>query len=243
MKLLIDAGNTRVKWRAGLGKGSMSGAAAWDSVELAGLFVDAPLEEVVEVLVSCVASREKKERLAALVASRFSGVTVSWIEGSQGLGGITYAYDNIAKLGVDRILVMIAARALVHGSFMVIDCGSAITADLVDGNAQHLGGYIFPGIGLLKGALTQGTGNVAVSSEGFGDSSPGSDTEECVEHAINLMLISTIRGLLAKAGDLEVGAVFITGGDAQRVISLVGFQFDCRPDMVLDGLLHVYKKG
>jgi len=243
MKLQIDAGNTRVKWRTDTGSTSATNSALWGEVEDAGLFVELSVTDVSEVLVSCVAASEKRDRLSALIASHLPGVPVTWFESVQGLGGITYAYHNMSKLGIDRIMVMVAAKQIIRGPFMVLDCGSAITADLVDRHAVHLGGYIFPGISLLKASLAQGTGNVAVSEEGFGDLSPGRDTEECVEHAINLMLVSTIQTLLDRAKKQGVEAVLITGGDAQRIISLVGFPFDYRPDLVLDGVLHIHSKG
>lgn len=242
--LLVDAGNTRVKWRfddAG-GEAVCSGAKAWCDESFDELF--AGLGQMPSVIaVASVASQEKSQQLKSLLALRFTGLASTWFEMRQGLGGIHYAYNNVTKLGLDRALAMVAARAMSQDAVMVIDCGSAITADLVTGNGKHIGGYIFPGIALLRESLKRGTANVGVADAGFGDLEPGCDTEECVEHAINLMLVASIKDLLGIARSYEINSVLLTGGDAECIKKLGCFDIDVCADLVLDGLRYVHKDG
>lgn len=242
--LLIDAGNTRVKWRfdGATGERICTGSRAWRDEGFEHLFAELSQKPAV-IAVACVASQEKSQQLKSVLARCFNDVESTWFEMHQGLGGIRYAYENVAKLGLDRALAMVAARSMTQDAVMVIDCGSAITADLLTHSGRHIGGYIFPGIALLRESLKRGTANVGVADAGFGDLQPGRDTEECVEHAINLMLVASIKELLDVARSYGVDSVLLTGGDAERIRRLGCFDIDVCADLVLDGLRYVHKDG
>lgn len=248
--LLIDAGNTCLKWlyldssSESIDPGCVPSVLSWD--ELSTAFSGPDFNEFnagcLNVVVSCVAADDRRKALDCVIKQKFGEVFPLYIEAAQGLGGLTYVYSDISRLGIDRILAMVAARQRLAGAFMVIDCGSAITADLVDARSNHLGGYIFPGLRLLKESLRLGTGNVAVSESEFGDVSPGVDTEMCVEHAINFMLQATAKELVSLSEQYEVGAVYITGGDAERFVGVGDLSFKKVDLLVFEGMLALYRR-
>ena len=112
------------------------------------------------------------------------------------MNGVHFAYEDISRLGVDRCLAMIGAYHLVGSGVLVIDCGSAITADLVNGSGEHIGGFILPGVRMLESSLLGGTAKVLVEHETVISTEWGVSTEECVEHGRAFLLKSLFASLL-----------------------------------------------
>ncbi|MCZ7599940.1 MAG: type III pantothenate kinase [Gammaproteobacteria bacterium] len=79
--------------------------------------------------------------------------------------GLENRYANPAQLGVDRWLALIAARRLGGGPVVVVDCGTAITVDLVDGAGVFHGGMILPGRRLLESAFTERVAHLELPAE------------------------------------------------------------------------------
>ncbi|MDP1069535.1 type III pantothenate kinase, partial [Klebsiella pneumoniae] len=69
------------------------------------------------------------------------------------------------RMGVDRWLAMLAAWQRVGQSCWVVDCGSAITLDLLDAEGRHQGGYILPGLRLMQQSLLGNTAEVRVDRD------------------------------------------------------------------------------
>ncbi len=68
------------------------------------------------------------------------------------LDGVTIAYAQPGKLGVDRFLALLAVHAT-GGAALVCGVGTALTLDLVDGTGRHHGGRIAPSPTLMREAL------------------------------------------------------------------------------------------
>ncbi|MBI5450466.1 MAG: type III pantothenate kinase, partial [Gammaproteobacteria bacterium] len=153
--LLIDAGNSHLKWAWLTRQGMIQDAAtaAYDASTTQVL--DAAWLDMLppqRVLVASVVPRFTTE-LTRWLAERW-GCPVECVQ-SQAQGfGVTSGYQQPATLGVDRWLAMIAARD--YGEEVCIyDCGTALTIDvLIQG--RHQGGLIFPGSRLLQRSLWQG---------------------------------------------------------------------------------------
>ena len=77
--------------------------------------------------------------------------------------GVTNAYAQPEKLGIDRWLGMIACYNLYSSGFCLAGCGTAITVDVVDSTGQHQGGLISPGLLLMKESPCPPHGPAAVS--------------------------------------------------------------------------------
>jgi len=118
--------------------------------------------------------------------------------------------------------------------------GTAITVDLVARDGKHLGGYIAPGIALLRGQLLAHTRRVRYDSAetalALDDLSPGRSTAEAVERGCLLMARSYVSSQITLAQNPlgDEFAIYVTGGDAALVADYPSV--NCVPDLVFRGL-------
>jgi type III pantothenate kinase len=153
--LLIDAGNTRIKWVYEI-DGELipetAGNANPDDFEDALLRLDRPEQ----VVICSVMAPDRTTQLANDCEQQWR-VPVEVLESTGVAAGVTNAYENPGQLGTDRWVAIIGA-VLTHGRpVIVMDLGTATTLDAVDDSGQHLGGVIFPGPALMERSLTDAT--------------------------------------------------------------------------------------
>lgn len=237
MRLELDVGNTRLKWRlVDAVTGVLHrGAALVNGFDLESEFGRLGLECV---LVSSVADTGVTTRLLSTLSRLVARDKVFHAEVHSVMAGVRFAYSDVASLGVDRCMAMLAGYQKYPSGVCVIDCGSAITVDLVAAGGRHHGGYIVPGLELLKSALRVGTANVVVPDVLGEELEPGSDTASCVGNGINLILRSVVLEALRLARHRSIESWVFTGGDAELVQSLAGLEGRLiYPDLVFDGLV------
>ena len=156
--LLVDIGNSRVKWatydRGELGSQSASAYSGWTLDDWRRALFQAP--GVDNVLVASVAG-EATAALLTEAARLETGKPAAFVATSREAGGVRNAYPEPRLLGVDRWLAAIAAYRLARGACCVADIGTAATLDGVAGDGQHLGGFIVPGPELMMRSLWRGT--------------------------------------------------------------------------------------
>ncbi len=234
MILEIDVGNSFLKWRVLDAAGQVSGRGRVSSRQgLAPLFEQWP-HDLQRVRVGSVASAEFDATLRSLLQQ--AGATEIAFAATQRAGaGVTNSYAEPERMGVDRWLAMLAAWARCKTACCIVDCGSAITIDFLDAQGVHQGGYILPGMRLLREALLGNTARVfAAEADGF-DPEPGRDTSSAVLHGADFMFDAIQSGLGRRLDALAVDALFVTGGDGELFQRLIG-RGEWVPDLVLDGL-------
>ena len=133
---------------------------------------------------------------------------------------------------------MLAARQLSNRPFIVFGLGTAGTADFVDGEGVHKGGFIVPGLRLMTEALFGGTADVHVTFEASNTHAPGTSTPSAVRRGVMLMLADFVNGSIRRFGATctDTPIVYLSGGDAEVIAPLVESAFEIRPELVLDGL-------
>ena len=161
MLLLIDAGNTRIKWAtvratadvARLGVWVQHGSASHQEiVQLQAQWAAFPLQRVV---ISNVAGPALRQQLAAALPGQ---IPVDWFAARDSLAGITNHYQNPAQLGSDRFLSAIAAHALFPAQDLIVaTCGTATTIDAVSAQGDFIGGLIVPGLQVMTRSLALNT--------------------------------------------------------------------------------------
>jgi type III pantothenate kinase len=168
MKLLVDIGNTRLKWAtwAGRALGGQGAHAhgAEDNVDFVSLFKDIP--KVDAAWIASVASPVLDMALAQALRARF-GIEPVFVRSSATACGVHSAYAQPERLGVDRFLGLIAVHAQAQGPAVIASCGTALTLDALAVDGTHLGGLIAPSPELMRGALLGNTarlGDVAQAS-------------------------------------------------------------------------------
>lgn len=185
--LLIDAGNTRVKWAvadadAPLGQWRDGGAALHAELDqLAARWATLP---VTRTLISNVAGAELGQRLSAALPP---GVEIEWFASVPQRAGLSNGYREPGRLGCDRFAAAIGARALApHQNLIVATCGTATTVDAVTLDGRFVGGMILPGLALMASSLARNTAQLPQVAPGaappplFGDNTDDAIVSGCL---------------------------------------------------------------
>jgi type III pantothenate kinase len=244
MKLLIDIGNTRLKWayeengRLQLAGSRIHRGAAHTEIHE---FV-AELQQVPDSAAALnVAGSAIEQVLCSALRDRF-GIGLQMVRTSARCGEVTNGYSVFEQLGVDRWAAIVGAWQMCRRPVCVIDAGTAVTIDLVTNNGQHQGGLIVPGLMLLRTSLLRHTSDIdGFVSQSIGapasDGWLGTDTRSAVERGVLLMLGATIDSAIARmTGMGSLPEIIITGGDAPLLAPLLGYPVEQHPLLVLEGL-------
>jgi type III pantothenate kinase len=155
MILAIDAGNSRVKWGWHDGR-AWSSLATVSLIEFAAANHDinpfATTHENPERIVISNVAGEGAHQLLINWTSIFDAEPL-WLRGEAERCGVTSRYDRPEQLGPDRWAALVAARSLHQGACLVVNAGTATTADLLSAQGEFLGGLILPGVDLMRFVL------------------------------------------------------------------------------------------
>jgi type III pantothenate kinase len=266
MLLLLDVGNSRLKW-------SLRESVAQCNVVLgqASIIRDTPIElacalceglsdflgimsaqnssEVVEgldpsdiqlkVALSCVRGADYEEVITMRLRELFSAEVLS-AKPMASWHGLQSGYLFPEKLGVDRWLVLMAAWRRRPGAFGVIDAGTTLTFDVVLEDGRHLGGYIVPGRDLLFASLAKRIKTLNISELSFG-SGLGKTTAEAIGHGAEEMLGNFCRQQILENSRLyAVKHWYLTGGGAEYLqpwLDNLDHNIEKVEDFVFEGLL------
>jgi type III pantothenate kinase len=242
MALLIDIGNTRIKWARFEGGVLQPQSAAPHADWVVETLVETVLRRgnrADRVLVSNVAGTRMAEVVRTAVAQTWQ-LEVEFVTSTPMAGGIRNAYPQPAKLGVDRWLAMIGAHALERGAVCIVSVGTAMTIDGVAADGGHLGGVIVPGPDLMVASLLKNTSDIAQRAQ-QGDANDGLFADNTLgairqgaEHAL-AALIERAVGVMRRALR-ETPQLLVTGGASDRVEKAIGLPYRAVPDLVLQGL-------
>lgn len=244
MTVVVDIGNARIKWaRVEDGNLLSPGQASHrDNPEQAlESLIRALPGQVGRVVATNVAGKKMGSRFTALVNDHW-GRQAEFIESMARQFGVTCAYAEPRRLGADRWVALLAARHLAAESACVIDAGTAVTLDAVDGAGQHLGGLIMAGPRLVAAALDRQTSDigptVAPHEVPHGLALLGCSTEQAVAHGAMLALASAVDRAVAVVTE-ELNAkplVFVTGGEGRSLLPWLATKVQYRAHLVLEGL-------
>jgi type III pantothenate kinase len=241
--IVVDVGNTRIKW------GLCSSAQVWSVAPLPPDDADSwhnqwrewKLERSQQWIVSGV----HPARLVALVAwlkERCDSVAV--LSSSKDLP-LKIDVEVPEKVGIDRLLNAVAAnrRRQENVAAILVDAGSAVTVDYVDGAGVFKGGAIFPGFGLMTRALHDHTALLPIVT--FDDTAlpPGTATTQAIQAGVLHALVGGIERLIAEYQHRYPTAfeIFVTGGDARVIAGKMHRPVHVWPEMTLEGILHSRK--
>lgn len=239
MILEVDCGNTRIKWRVlDRVRGFVADFGATGDLDSFLAQVDAFPQGAVK-LVRVVSVRGDVETQALLEALKLKFlVDVRLAHSVAYLAGVTNGYKQPQLLGTDRWMAIVSAYRCAGGACLILDVGTAVTSDFVSVDGLHLGGFICPGMRLMREQLCRQTRRINIQS-GLGSaySSPGKTTTEAVEGGTQLMLAGFVEAQVKMARELlgDSFVVVITGGDASTVAPWLPSAI-VAPDLVFEGL-------
>jgi type III pantothenate kinase len=247
--LLVDIGNTRIKWalwhEGRLGRMQAAAFADWSSRDYERRLSRGLRSAPDRILVSSVAG-VRIETLLRAAARRAGWPAPQFARTARRAAGVVTRYTEPWRLGVDRFMGVIAAHHLASTrGVCVVNVGTAVTLDLVDGRGTHLGGAILPGPRLMVESLLDGTAGIAKRARGGGGGRRAGavdlfarNTAAAVEHGALHAVAAAIDLAAANAGDTlaEAPLVLLTGGGVGEVDRLVRHQHLVVPDLVLRGV-------
>jgi len=241
MILVIDSGNSRMKWglhgtRGWLGQGVVSNA------ELATLALrdwqNLPRpSRAVGVNVAGEAARVRVEGQLA----RWR-LPIQWLIATAEAAGVINRYTNPAQLGADRWAAMVAARrrAVEADAFpppcVVINAGTAVTIDALDSDGVFHGGVILPGLRLMLQSLADRTSALKVAPGEFRDFP--TNTADALYSGVMQAICGAIEQMRAKLGRGEIDVkCYIAGGAATEIAPYLSPPVEVVDNLVLEGVL------
>ena len=161
MVLLIDAGNTRIKWaivdpasRSPLGNWLQMGSML--HADLSVLNAPWSAYPIKRALISNVAGPALQQQLELTLQSKT--VTAERLMSQSFLANIKNHYQDPGQLGTDRFATAVGAHALFPDQdLLIITCGTATTIDAVSAQGDFIGGMIAPGLLIMAESLAKNT--------------------------------------------------------------------------------------
>ena len=240
MKLLLDLGNTRLKWamQSPSQHGWVAhGALDWQQdVATALRSAWAGLPSPRQVVGASVVDAVHEAAVTSVVSSCF-GIPPDWLRTPAQACGVRNAYAEPQRLGVDRFLGMVAAHAAGHAPCVLVSVGTALTLDALAADGRHLGSLIAPGPQLMQQSLLGATARVRPQRPGviveLADNTADAVVSGCWHAAAALIERFAMRMQLPLGSRAEL---LLDGGDAAQLLSLLSLPAQRTHDGVLRGL-------
>lgn len=240
MTLLIDMGNSRLKWALLSTQGLIQHSHALANAQLHrhSLYTAWAGLQPRRVLIACVSTDPLFDLVQTVARELWHTVELIRVQSQARMFGVQNAYSQPEQLGVDRWLALLAARQAYTTPVCVIDCGTAITIDVLDAQGQHQGGLISAGLGLMQYALTSGTQQlpaIAPPDKAIVPFALANNTEAAIAQGTltaAVGLLESVARHVASDGMIYV----LTGGDAQSIAARLTLPVIIDSDLVLRGL-------
>ncbi len=247
--LLLDLGNSRLKWWAGSNldillqpRAHPDPDAQWGSCpyEPAALTVLVQrwqrwLAADAAVWGVAVAGRER----AAMVESAL-GRQVRWVTSRATAAGVRNGYAQPSQLGADRWVAAIGAWHLGYAPAVIVGAGTALTLDWLDTDGTFRGGWIAPGLATMAWALTHRTAQLPVIAFADAPSAPSlppTSTVEAIREGCLAAAMGAIEHLLGQIWRQQPRArLVLMGGDAALLSSRLALTHGQCHNLVFAGL-------
>jgi len=238
MKLLIDAGNTRIKWACVNGEEWLrSGVFPVEQAkELPQQFAD--VHDVQQIWVSNVAGEKVAQHIRNIKVGQPG--QLHFIASREMQCGVRNCYSNPAQLGSDRWAALVAAWHLVRRKCMVVNCGTAITIDTLSAQGQFLGGLILPGVELMQSSLVAAT-NQLRAEQGKYAAFPLNTADALFSGAVQACCGAVERQY--ELLDDASAPVVLSGGAAGVLKKNINLPLNVVDNLVLQGLLLISQEA
>ena len=169
---------------------------------------------------------------------------IFWVEHNI-LNGIDLSLVNAAQLGTDRIANLAALACYAKLPAIIIDCGTAVTVEVLDENKVFRGGHIAPGRFLQRKALADYTAQLPFLpvNQTYAKTF-GLNTEDAIRLGTDRGLIGAVREFIADTKK-ELGIrncqVYVTGGDSNILMKNIDGLIPVSTDFTLLGIAAIWK--
>jgi len=168
-----------------------------------------------------VASKQVSDKVGEALTQ--AGHKLSIINTKVSLLGVENAYKQADRLGVDRWLNLIAVKRQYNSAAIIIDAGTALTIDVIDATGKHLGGFISPGLKLMRKSLIENTNFEYNEIKFKAKWALACDTESAVLRGTLYSIVSWVDRIVSNI-ELNNNDKFIrviSGGDAALLVPLL----------------------
>lgn len=248
--LAIDTGNTRLKWalyeHAGPGATMQQHGAVF--LEAIDSLADGPWKALPapRTMLGCVVAGEAVRRRVEEQMELWD-VEPRWVVSATQGGGVHNGYDHPQRLGADRWVALVGARARATAGpaprpALVVMVGTAVTVDALDAEGRFLGGLILPGFGLMLKALETGTAGLRVPTGDVVDfpTNTGDALMSGGANAIAGAIERQHRRLLARTGQEPL--LLMAGGAAPKLAPTLDLPFEIVDTLLFEGLLRLQRE-
>ena len=235
MWLLLDLGNTRLKWAFASADGALSTMRAlvhsnnpscWGA-----LLADLADRNVEQIALSSVAGA-RAQTLRDVLRGLYPKLAILEAQSVKFCAGVTNGYDAYETLGVDRFLALLGAYKMDAGTQMIAMLGTAMTIDVLHPGGKHAGGLIAPGPSLMQTSLHRGTANLPLVS---GHAHViAQNTADAIYSGCHQACAALIQSVLQEFSGAQL---IVSGGAAPAIVPLLSCPVLRVPDLVLQGLL------
>ncbi len=226
--LLIDAGNTRIKWmRVGADGDRRGGYLSHQQAE--------HLAEHTGSISHLIISNVAGAALGARITQQYQHCTQHTLIAAAQQCGVRSHYQPATQLGSDRWAALIGAHHLGAANSIIVSAGTAITVDALN-HGEFLGGIIMPGTQLMYQALTQHTAQLAQPTGHIRDFP--SNTADAMTTGCMLALTSAIATMQERLSQHNAtpADIWLHGGDAASFRPLLPHTPHLVDNLVLTGL-------
>ena len=235
--LAIDAGNSRIKW--GVHEGGSWLTRGWIATAQAARLSRAwsRLERPDAVIAANVAGARVARALAA--AARRRAGPVRFIRSAAEQCGVRNSYADPRLLGADRWAALIGAWGLHRGPCVVVNAGTTVTVDALDGSGVFLGGMIVAGVELMRDALARNTAALRPRPGRFAFF-PSRTADAIESGAVNALAgaVERMVRFMRQAGEAAPLTV-LSGGAAQAIAPQLNGAVEVVDNLVLEGLIRI----
>jgi type III pantothenate kinase len=233
--LLIDAGNTRVKWAVAQpgGKIRLAGDASTQSFGLPHARHLARTCPAHVVILASVVPKHTRSFQSAF-GDRLTVVDAK-------TSGLKFAYPKPHELGADRIAAAVATQALGFAPAIIVACGTATAFTVLDSKERLAGGAIAPGLETQLAALLGATAQLPATTLKLAHRLPAKSTPDAIRAGVMLSFQGGVKETIHRLADSLPSKprpnVILTGGNARHLSETLDLPYKLRPLLVLEGLL------
>jgi type III pantothenate kinase len=245
--LVLDAGNSRMKWGLHSGQGWVAqGATPNGEIGALAMREWQSLPRPARVVGVNVAGEAVRLRIETALA-RWRAAPV-WLTASAAACGVVNGYATPEQLGADRWAALVAARGRVAVSelfpapVVVVNVGTAVTIDTLDGGGRFCGGVILPGLRLMLQALAHNTAALKTAPGTYQDF-PTNTADALYSGAVQAICgaIELARGRM-QHHEAEVKCL-LAGGAAAEIAPHLSGHPEVAENLVLEGVLALAQDG
>jgi len=223
--LVVDAGNTAIKWVV-----FHNDEIVWRGRDES---IDGQSFSIDFVYFASVRDELANEALLDCIYEKYPNAICVNLDVQKKACNVMNAYDEPHRLGVDRWLGVLSVYHQFKGAVVIVDAGTAIKIDVVNGDGKHLGGYITPSREMMEASLVSNTGRIRFSEKDMHDMNGlPKNTGHAVRMGCNEMILGFIERILKR---YPASKYEFTGGNGKYLMSELMIDGTFDPDLVVKG--------